>query len=193
MRELTMAADILPNITNINRFLWLGSGLVLMGCVVAASPFFAGDAWALVVGAILLLAGIVKLREGNQGSGRLLTRVLGMITLLAAVIVLGHTILGPGLMTLLLVTYFGADGLWKIIQSFRYMSAPGWLWLLGSGAFSWLLGVLIWSQWPVSGKSAAAILIGANLISTGIALIMFATSLKDTFRNVFSNPQSKRA
>ncbi|NIO42670.1 MAG: HdeD family acid-resistance protein, partial [Burkholderiales bacterium] len=82
--------------------------------------------------------------------------------------VIGHPLLGLTFLTLLLVVYFLIEGIWKVIASFRYRPATGWLWLLISGVISLVLGWLIWMQWPISGMWAVGVLVGVNLLSTGI-------------------------
>ena len=47
---------------------------------------------------------------------------------------------------------------------------------------SLLLALLIWQQWPLAGTSAVGILVGVNLVGTGIALLAFAGSIKNTLR-----------
>jgi uncharacterized membrane protein HdeD (DUF308 family) len=191
-----MADEMLPRINRVNRMMWLGWALVALGLVSICSPFVAGKAAVFLIGLILLAAGLGLLLESFQtegGSGRLLTLVLGVITSVSALFVFAHPLLGLGVLTFLLVIYFVADGLWKIVASFRNMSAPGWLWLLASGALSLLLALLIWRDWPVSGLYAVGVLIGVNLLSTGIALVAFARSLKDTIRNALSTLQGTKA
>jgi uncharacterized membrane protein HdeD (DUF308 family) len=39
------------------------------------------------------------------------------------------------------------------------------------------LGVLIWRQWPVSGIWAVGVLVGVNLLGTGLALVTLASAL----------------
>jgi uncharacterized membrane protein HdeD (DUF308 family) len=103
--------------------------------------------------------------------------ILGIIIALAGIAVIGHPILGLAFLTLLLVGYFVAEGVWKIVVSFRYKPATGWKWLLASGVLSLLLGLLIWSQWPVSGMWAVGVLVGVNLFGTGLALVTLASTL----------------
>jgi uncharacterized membrane protein HdeD (DUF308 family) len=191
-----MADEMLPRINRVNRMMWLGWALMALGLVSICSPFVAGKAAVFLIGLILLAAGLGLLLESLQtegGSGRLLTLVLGVITSASALFVFAHPLLGLGVLTFLLVMYFVADGLWKIIASFRNMSAPGWFWLLASGAVSLLLALLIWRDWPVSGLYAVGVLIGVNLLSTGIALVAFARSLKGTLRTALSTLQGTKA
>jgi uncharacterized membrane protein HdeD (DUF308 family) len=42
---------------------------------------------------------------------------------------------------------------------------------------SLILGLLIWSQWPVSGMWAVGVLVGVNLLGTGLALVTLASTL----------------
>jgi len=102
---------------------------------------------------------------------------LGIVTALAGIAVIGHPLFGLAFLTLLLVGYFVAEGVWKIVVSFRYKPARGWKGLLASGVLSLLLGLLIWSQWPVSGMWAVGVLVGVNLLGTGLALVTLASAL----------------
>jgi len=49
------------------------------------------------------------------------------------------------------------------------------VWVLGSGVLSLLLGLLIWNQWPVSGMWAVGVLVGVDLLSTGISMVVLAS------------------
>ena len=191
-----MAEDLLPRIAHVNRTMFLGWALMALGLLSICSPFVAGKAAVYLIGLFLLAAGLGLLLESFQTEGvseRLLVLVLGLITSVSAIFVFVHPLLGLGALTFLLVGYFVADGLWKIIAAFRNMSAPGWFWLLASGALSLLLALLIWRDWPISGLYAVGVLVGVNLLSTGIALVAFARSLKNTFRNALSTLQGTKA
>jgi uncharacterized membrane protein HdeD (DUF308 family) len=51
---------------------------------------------------------------------------------------------------------------------------------------------LIWRQWPVSGFWAVGVLMGVNLLSTGVALLALAGSLDEMIRNVLSPSQGTK-
>ena len=179
----TLVPDIIPKI---NRLTWLGWAVMVLGLLAIVSPLTAGKATVILVGLILLIAGLAQLlaafRADQSGSSRVLTAMLGAITAVAAVFVLAHPLLGLRFLTFLLVAYLVCEGFWKIIVSLRSMHAAGYLWLLASGILSLLLGLLIWQQWPLAGTSAVGILVGVNLVGTGIALLAFAGSMKNTLR-----------
>ena len=53
-----------------------------------------------------------------------------------------------------------------------------------SGALDLILGFLIWRLWPVSGLWAVGILVGMNLLSTGMALVALAMTWNRTVHAV---------
>jgi uncharacterized membrane protein HdeD (DUF308 family) len=104
--------------------------------------------------------------------------VLGVITAIAGLGVLGHPLFGLTFLTLLLVIFFIVEGFWKIIASFSYRPATGWWGILASGIVTLVLGVLIWRQWPVSGLWAVGVLVGVDLLMTGISLVTLASTVR---------------
>ena len=165
----------------------LGIVLIALGVAAVLTPVVAGSALVIVIGFILLLAGIVPIvRElkAEASMEKAIGLILGIITALTGIAVIGHPLFGLAFLTLLLVGYFVAEGVWKIVVSFRYKPATGWKWLLASGALSLILGLLIWRQWPVSGLWAVGVLVGVNLLGTGLALVTLASTLKSLARGV---------
>ena len=159
---------------------WLGIVLIALGVAAVLTPAVAGSVVVMVIGFILLLAGIVPIVRGLKAESSMekaMGLILGIITALAGIAVIGHPLFGLAFLTLLLVIYFVAEGVWKIVVSFRYKPATGWKWLLASGLLSLILGLLIWNQWPVSGMWAVGALVGVNLLGTGLALAALASTL----------------
>lgn len=174
---------------------WLGIALIILGAIAILTPAMAGSAVVIVIGLILLIAGVAQAVRGLRTEGwveKLLTSVLGVITVVAGIMVIGHPLLGLTFLTLLLLAYFIAEGIWKIITSFRYRPATGWIWLLVSGVLSLVLGLLIWNQWPVSGLWAVGVLVGVNLLSTGIALVILASTVSAAFDRLDSSATGSR-
>jgi uncharacterized membrane protein HdeD (DUF308 family) len=173
-----MGSDKRSAIENLN---WLGVALIVLGVAAVLVPAVAGSAVVIVIGFILVLAGILAIARGLKAEDsveKAMGLILGIITGLAGIAVIGHPLFGLAFLTLLLVGYFVAEGVWKIIASLRYKPATGWEWLLVSGVLSLMLGLLIWSQWPISGMWAVGVLVGVNLLGTGLALVALASALK---------------
>jgi uncharacterized membrane protein HdeD (DUF308 family) len=155
--------------------------LMVFGIIAIATPAVAGTAVVLVIGAVLLIAGIVEFIEGFRAdtwSSRIASLILGLLTVACGLGVLAHPILGLKVLTLLLAAFFVVTGFWKIIASFGFRHESGWLFMLASGLISLLLCVIIWQQWPVSGLWAVGILVGVDLLVTGISMIAMAGHLR---------------
>ncbi|PQO42813.1 hypothetical protein C5Y97_01265 [Blastopirellula marina] len=158
----------------------MGFLTVAMGAVAIASPLIAGTAIVYLVGAVLLIAGITQIAGGIQAdtmSHKLMPLILGVVTTLGGIAALAHPLVGLEVLTLFLAAYFVAEGIWKVIASFNFRPAQGWLALLFSGIITWLLGAMIWLQWPDSGLWAIGILVGVNLLMTGMALLALAATV----------------
>jgi uncharacterized membrane protein HdeD (DUF308 family) len=163
------------------HFTWVGIALIVLGVAAILTPAAAGGAVVVVIGIILLAGGVAAAIRGLQAAGgmeKVLGLVVGVITALAGVAVLARPLFGLSVLTLLLAGYFMVDGVCKIVVSLRFRAVSGWLWLLIGGGLSLLLGVLIWNQWPMSGLWAVGVLVGVNLISTGLVLLKSASMLR---------------
>ena len=140
----------------------MGISLIIFGVLAIATPVVAGKAVVMVIGAVLLVAGIAQIVSGwrsESWSSKLPSLVLGVLTSLCGIGLLGEPWIGMAFITLLLAVFFTVEGIWKIIASFSYRPASGWLAFLASGILTLVLGVLIWKQWPVSGLWAVGILV----------------------------------
>jgi uncharacterized membrane protein HdeD (DUF308 family) len=187
-----MAQNNLPAAKNLK---WLGIVLIVFGVIAIVTPAVAGSAVVIVIGSIMLVAGAVQIMRGLRAEGwteKALASVLGVITVVAGVMVIGHPLLGLGFLTLLLLGYFISEGVWKIIASFRYRPATGWVWLLVSGVLSLLLALLIWNQWPVSGLWAVGVMVGLNLLGTGVALVTLASTVSAVADRIDSSATGAR-
>ena len=170
----------------------MGFLLILFGVVAIATPAVAGTAVVMVIGVVMLIAGLIQVISGFRGEGwrnRIAPLVLGLVTVFAALGVLGHPILGLSFLTLLLTAFFVIEGVWKIFISFSYRPASGWLAVLFSGVITLMLGVMIWRQWPVSGLWAVGVLVGCDLVGTGVSLVMVGWTLKKLQKMNAADPE----
>ncbi len=166
-----------------NGLLFMGLSLILLGIGSIISPAFAGKAVVYLIGGLLLLTGVVQLVAGWQSESwreRLASLIHGGIATVGGIAVMAHPFYGLAALSLVLAFFFAAAGVSKIVSSFSYRSVPGWPALLFSGLLDLILGILIWRQWPVSGLWAVGILVGVNLLSTGLAFVVLSITWKRT-------------
>jgi uncharacterized membrane protein HdeD (DUF308 family) len=177
-RRAVMADKSLPNT---GKLTLLGIAMVIIGTICCVSPAVAGGAVTYVIGFLLLATGFLQLFQGWRETGwtsKLLPIVLGILTVIAGGAILAHPWIGMSVLTIVLALSFLCDGVWKIVASFSFRPASGWLGLLLSGIIALVLGGMIWTQWPESSLYAIGILIGINLLMTGIAMIFLAVTVR---------------
>ena len=168
----------MPNTT---LLMLMGILLVVFGALAIATPAVAGTAVVLTIGAVLLLAGLVQIVTGLRSEGwsnKLPPLVLGVIAAIGGLALLGEPWIGMAFIALLLAGVFAVEGTWKIIAAFGYRPASGWLAMLASGVLTLVLGVLIWRQWPLSGLWAVGILVGIDLLMTGVSMMTLASTIR---------------
>jgi uncharacterized membrane protein HdeD (DUF308 family) len=173
-----MAGKDLPEVKNL---MLPGILLILFGVIAIIAPAVAGTAVVVVLGILLLIVGGLQIAQGLRAESwvsKSLPLILGILTLLCGIGILAQPFIGLRILTLLLAICFIVEGIWKVIASFSYRPASGWLMILASGVVTLVLGGLIWNQWPASQLWAIGVLVGVDLLVTGIAFLALATTVR---------------
>jgi len=152
----------------------LGILTVILGVLAMMTPLMTGVAVALILGFLLIAAGITRtifaFKCKSWGKG-ILVFVLGLLTLLVGL----YMVVRPGLalatLTLVLAIYFFVDGIFEIVEAFDLKPLKGWGWMLFGGIVSILLGIMIWRQYPLYGPWAVGILLGIKLFFIGLIMV----------------------
>jgi uncharacterized membrane protein HdeD (DUF308 family) len=95
----------------------------------------------------------------------------GILTIVAGGYMIAQPEVGAQALALVLMIYLFADGITSLIFALRLPPAAGGAWVLLGAIASIVIGVLMWTQWPLSGELAVGILIGIKLILDGVTLI----------------------
>src|SRR5262245_56389547 len=88
--------------------------------------------------------------------------------------------------TLVLIALFIVEGVIQIAASLSYRDVfpNSWGWMLASGVVYLILAALIIRGWPSTAGWALGLIVGVNLISTGLAVIMVALAGKTLVQTV---------
>jgi uncharacterized membrane protein HdeD (DUF308 family) len=159
----------------------IGVALTLFGVLLLLSPAAVGGAVVRLVALVLVVTGVVQLLHSLRSGGsanKLISALLGAIVAGVGVLVWFNPELGSGFLTALLMIFFVVNGLWKLTNAVRFRRYRGWTWLLISGLVSLVFVYLLWNQWPLSGAWAIGVLVGLDLLLTGIALILLSRALR---------------
>jgi uncharacterized membrane protein HdeD (DUF308 family) len=171
-------ADVLDTLGRSVR--WLGMGMIGLGLLAIVAPLASGAAVMLLMGGVLLLAGLCQvvfgwwLRSNGKGS---LGLVLGAITGLCGLVLLVNPTSSVSVITVIVGLYLVVHGVWATLLAARLAPADGWQWEAGDGVVSMLLGASIWMDWPLSGVRAVGVVIGVKLVSAGAVVVRLERSM----------------
>jgi len=150
---------------------------IVLGVLAIAEPAIAGLAMALLVGWVLIVAGVSHLIAafiGARAGGVIWPVVCGVIYVAGGIYFVTHPLVGLGALTILLAAVLLAEALFEFVG---YLRTPKELrsgWILVNGVVTVLLAALIWLHWPSSSEWAIGTLVGLKLLITGISLMMLA-------------------
>jgi uncharacterized membrane protein HdeD (DUF308 family) len=161
--------------------LW-GVLLILFGAVAVGSPFLAAVAVSVVVGWLILLAGLVHVMLAFRAHGagsRIWKLLVGIAYVCFGGYLLFHPVLGVASLTLLLASLFVIEGILDIVLYVKMRPAHGSSWVLIDGIVSLLLGGMIYMQWPSSSAWAIGTLVGISMIFSGVARVMMSFAVRN--------------
>jgi uncharacterized membrane protein HdeD (DUF308 family) len=159
----------------------LGIAMLILGALSVAAPLWTGVAAALLVGLLVLAAGIAQCAFSFQAgafSQKLLGLLLGLLTAISGVVMIAHPVLNLSFLTLALALHFVMAGIFEMISALGVRPLRGWGWILVGGLLSVLLGGLIWSQWPLSGAWAIGVLVGIKVMFLGATMITLGSAAR---------------
>jgi uncharacterized membrane protein HdeD (DUF308 family) len=170
--------------THWKLFLFQGVVMVILGILAVAWPAVATLAVDIYVGWLFLISGTVGLvamfsaRDVLAFFWTLLTAALAMAV---GVLLIWKPAEGAESLTIVLTAFFIAEGVFQIAGSFAYRDAmPGsWGWMFVSGISDLALAGLLILYWPVSAAWALGLLVGVNLITSGVAIVVTAIEARN--------------
>ncbi len=169
--------------------LFLAQGILttILGVAAVIWPQISTLAVELYVGWIFLISGavgVIVIFFAPNVSAFLWTLLTAALSLFAGVVLLWHPVEGVVSLTLLLVAFFIAEGVFQIAAAFGYRTVfpDSWGWMLASGVADLVLAGLLIAGWPGSANWALGLIVGVNLISSGVATIMVASAVRQSLR-----------
>ena len=164
---------------------FFGIFTIVLGILALVAPIITGTWVVLLVGLLVLAAGITRMvwafQSDSLGKG-LLRFTIGGLTLLCGVALVVTMVTDPrlasGIVTIVLAVYLLVDGAFEIAAAFLARPTSGWGWLLAGGILSVLLGLMIWLQFPLSGVWAIGILLGVKLLLVGTNMIFLSPAVR---------------
>lgn len=160
-------------------FLVQGLLMIALGTLAIIWPQISTVAVDIYVGWMFLLSGIIGLVTmflAPSIPAFLWSLLTAALTLIVGVLLLWHPVEGAVTLTLVLLAFFIVEGVFQIAAAIRYRDAfpDSWGWMVMSGIADLVLAGLIISGWPGTASWALGLIVGVNLISSGLAITMVA-------------------
>ena len=159
----------------------LGAVYLIVGFIALGSVVMATVASVLVVGVMMIIAGVAEVFSAFQikSWGKfLLWALLGVLYIVAGFVTFENPLLAAVLLTLILGASLLASGAMRIFLAFSMKRETPWVWVLLSGVITLLLGVLILARWPVSSLYILGLFLGIDLIVAGAGWIGLGFGLR---------------
>ena len=172
-------------------FVFQGIVMLALGCLAVAEPVIASVAADIYIGWLFLfsgLLGLVTMFSARDASAFFWILLTSALSLAVGILLIWKPDEGTVSLTLVLTAFFIAEGAFQVGTSISYRDVlPGsWGSLLASGITDLVLAGLIiyfWGRiiyfWPQSASWTLGLIVGTNLISTGLAILMTAIELRN--------------
>ena len=161
-------------------FVVLGVALIVLGFIALGSPWIAALATAVVIGALMLIGGVSETIGAfwcRGWSGFFFHLLSGVFSIVVGALFLRAPVDALLALTLVLSCFLMVGGLFKIIATLSYRFAA-WGWPLLSGLIDFILGVMIWQEWPASALWVIGLFVGISLLFRGFNWIGLGLSLR---------------
>jgi uncharacterized membrane protein HdeD (DUF308 family) len=180
--------DIQDSVRNAVRLHWhffLAQGVIMtiLGILAIIWPQLSTVAVSVYVGWLFLLSGVLGLVTmflAPAVSAFFWSLFTAALCLFVGILLLWHPVEGAISLTLVLIAFFIAEGVFQIAASLSHRDAfpDSWGWLLASGIVDLILAALIISGWPGTAGWVLGLIVGVNLITSGIAIVMVAVTAR---------------
>ena len=160
-------------------FLTQGVLMVILGVVAFVAPTVATIAVDIFIGWLFLISGIFGLAalfSVRSVPAFMWTLITAALSVVVGAMLIWKPAEGVFSLTLVLTAFFIVEGIFQIVASITSRDAiPGsWGWMLASGLADLVLAAIIIAGWPLSAGWVLGLLVGINLITSGLAVVMAA-------------------
>jgi uncharacterized membrane protein HdeD (DUF308 family) len=169
-------------------FVFQGTVMLILGCLAVAEPVIASVAVDIYIGWLFMFSGVlglVAMFSARDASAFLWMLLTSALSLAVGIMLIWKPAEGTVSLTLVLTAFFIAEGAFQIAASLSYRDIvpESWGWLLASGISDLVLAGLIIFYWPASASWTLGLIVGINLITTGLAIVMTAIDVRNVAKS----------
>lgn len=165
-------------------FLGLGILLIILGIAAISSAFYVTLFSVFLLGLFLIAGGAVHIVHAfmaRQWSGLFLTLLLGILYIATGIICVTKPAVAAMSLTLWIAVFLFIAGLFRMFTS-AMTRFEHWGWVFFNGLITFILGIMIFSDWPVSGLWVIGLFIGIDLLLSGWSCVLLALAARQTIK-----------
>lgn len=161
-------------------FITLGFLLMALGAAVIYTSFSSSLFSVILFGLLVIAAGVVQILQAflaRRWSGFLLSLLLGVLYIVTGFICAARPETAPISLALWIAAFCFVVGLFKMLSSF-FLKFEKWGWVCFNGLITFLLGIFIYIDWPISGMWVIGLFVGVDMILSGWSWLLLALSAR---------------
>jgi uncharacterized membrane protein HdeD (DUF308 family) len=167
-------------VNNWGWFLAFGLALALLGVLAIVRSVAATVVSMLFFGWLLLFAAGIEVVQAimvGKWAGLFQHWLSAALFGVLGALIIWRPMVTAEILTLLIGAFFLVAGAFQLITPF-VISLPEWGWHALNGLITFVLGILILAQWPVSGLWVIGLFLGIELVFYGAAWVAVALRLR---------------
>lgn len=160
---------------------WLGIAFIVFGLIAIVFPLATTIAAKIFIGWLFIFAGAFQIWQSfstREWGGFLWNLLIGVLYLLAGGWLAFDPFSGIIGLTVLLAMTFIAQGVMEAAMANNLRPKAGWGWMMFSGLIGVVAGILIISGLPSTAVWAVGLMVGINMISSGVAFLTLGSAAK---------------
>lgn len=160
-------------------FWFTGLLSIALGTVAIIVPVVFTIAAEIFIGWLFLIGGILQSFQvfRTQGARDIFgVGVRALLAVVCGVLLLLFTGQGVLVLTILLIAFFAAEGITRIVLAFKLRPEKSWIWCLLGGIANVVFAGLVWATFPGSAAWILGLLVGIDLIFFGWSMIFLVNS-----------------
>jgi uncharacterized membrane protein HdeD (DUF308 family) len=164
-------------------FFALGVLLLLLGAGIIGSSYYATIFSVIILGLFLLCAGVVQIFQAflaRKWSGVFLSLFLGVLYIITGFLCMAKPTAAAVGITLWIAALCLIAGLFRMLASL-FLRFNQWGWVFFNGAVTFILGAMIYADWPVSGLWVIGLFVGIDLILAGWSWIILSLASRKRY------------
>lgn len=157
---------------NKNLYIFNGIMFMVLGIIALFAPMIAAEFLDLLIGCLLFVTGTFQAVVSFAAKRHWTYYLTAVISVMAGLFLILQPAQGVLALAAIVSIILLLQGCMQIFYAGVYAPFKGWGWMLFSGIISISLIILIYIGWPTTAAWFLGILLGINLITVGMAMLM---------------------